>query len=91
MVEAEVEKEAKAWATGLVNKNTSSMTVHNIRSKEVGQLDFLQHRFPMDTSTTLKDPWGMDFSFDDALRSYDFDSTVPFLLNRTAGEISRHN
>lgn len=91
MVEAEVEKEAKAWATGVVDKNTSSMTVGNIRSNEVGQLDFLQHRFPMDTSTTLKDPWGMDFSFDEAMRSYDFDSTVPFLLNRTAGEISLHN
>lgn len=92
MLEAEVEKQAQAWAVGIVDQNASNreLSAANLTS-DVGDIDFMRHRFPMDTSMTVKDPWGMDFSFDNELRSFDYDNTVPNLLNRFAGEVALHS
>lgn len=92
MVEAEVQKQARNWALGIVDQNASNreLSAANLTS-DVGNIDFMRHRFPMDTSLVVKDPWGMDFSFDNELRSFDYDEHVPQLLNRFAGEVALHS
>lgn len=89
-IEAEVAKQAQEWALGVTDQNVSNRKAHTANStvNAIDNLDFMKHRFPMDTSLVVKDPWGYDFSFDNDLRSFDFDNIVPLLCNRFAGEVS---
>lgn len=88
-VDNAIEKLARSWATGIVDQNVTNreISVRDITSG-LESLHFMRHHFPMDTSFIDKDPWGISFSFDNDIRSFDYDSTVPFLLNRFAGETS---
>lgn len=62
--------------------------VHNIKAKdaELGKLSFLQERIPCDTSGIMKLENGMEFSFDNNLRTYDLDDILMKNKNRFAGE-----
>lgn len=88
-LEEEIEKMAKDWAVGIVDHNTHNRGA-SIRDLTDGakSLPNFRHRMPMDTSTVIKSPHGIDFSFDNVLREFDFDRTVPYLCNRIAGEAS---
>lgn len=90
MVEETIAKEAKEWATGIIDQNASNryLVAGNVNAADVGNLEFMRHRFAMDTSTRMSVGIFNDFSFDDYLRSFDFDNTVPFLLNRFAGDLA---
>ena len=91
-LDAEVSRMAREWATGVVDQNASNRHLSNVGARRGdGGLEFMQHRMPMDTSLTIQDPLLGEFSFDGCLRSYDFDNTVPFMLNRFAGEVSVSN
>lgn len=89
-IEAEVAKQAREWALGVTDQNVSNRKIRTANStvNAIDNLEFMKHRFPMDTSLVVKDPWGYDFSFDNDLRSFDFDNIVPLLCNRFAGEVS---
>ena len=53
---------------------------------EVGELSFLKHRVPIDTSLIMKMPNDEEFSFDNTLRNFDLDFMVGRNINRFAGE-----
>lgn len=86
-LEEAIEKMADKWALGIVDHNTHNRGA-SIRDLTDGakSLPNFRHRMPMDTSTIKNCPLGFDFSFDNELREFDFDRTVPYLCNRIAGE-----
>jgi hypothetical protein len=63
--------------------------------KELGNLNFLQTRIPMDTSGVMTfnkgTPNEFTFSFDNNLRSYDLDSLMQKNMQRFAGEVATKN
>lgn len=86
----EIRKLAHDWALGITDQNTHNRGV-SIRDLTDGSrvLPNFQYRMPLDTSLRVPHPNGagvMEFSFDDTLREFDFDRTVPYLCNRIAGE-----
>lgn len=95
-VEEWIDKEGRNWAMGVEDQNLSNLErfeaeaggLHKALSDPI---DFLNERFPMDTSKVVTTPWGEPFSYDISLRSYDFDRIVPRIINRFSGEAALHN
>lgn len=88
-IESRISKEAYDWAKGIVDQNASNRYLAaGERMADYGNLEFMRHRFPMDTSAKMTLRNGVMFSFDDTLRSFDIDNTLPFMMNRFAGEIA---
>lgn len=57
----------------------------------LGELPWLKHRIPIDTSFSMPLAHGMiEFSFDNNLRSYNFNSYLEKRIRRVAGEIAVH-
>lgn len=91
-IDARVQKEAEEWAKGVTDNGANIRHMSNTNmSDDIGQLEFMQHRCPMDTSMVIKDQFGADWSYDMCLRSYDIDNTLPQMLNRFAGECALSN
>ena len=57
----------------------------------LGILSSFKERIPIDTTGVLKMPNGLEFSFDNNLRSFDLDSIIQKNINRFAGEVSVMN
>ncbi|MDT8900652.1 transglycosylase SLT domain-containing protein [Anaeroselena agilis] len=90
-----VDKEARNWAMGVGDQNLSNL--ERFKADRDGNhvaytdpIDFLNERFPMDTSKVVEAPWG-EFSYDLHLRSDDLDRMVPRIINRFSGEAALHN
>lgn len=89
--EFQQEYEKLAWkcALGWTDMGASKLDkTSNFTMTQIGSLDFLKYRFPMDTSLEMKLSNGNMFSFDNNLRSYDIDSFLNPLVNRLTGEVS---
>lgn len=82
-----INETAKDWAYGIVNQNTSNFSE---LAKGDSVLDFMKHRVDLDTSHVAIVNGG-EFSFDDMLRSYDFDAILNRTQERWAGEIALHH
>lgn len=66
--------------------------MHKMEGGEaLGELRFLKHRVPIDTSTPMELPSGADFSFDNNLRNFDMDYIVGRNISRFSGEIALKN
>lgn len=85
-----IDKEAKNWAYGQLDRNTSNLHIESERGNSDHAADFLHHRVRMDTSHEVIMN-GKIFSFDNDLRSYDMFSILGHTTNRWAGEIALHN
>lgn len=92
MVEKEVTKHAESWSKGVSDQNLSNLD--RFKGKEHSDLglgEFIESRVPMDTSGTMVTPWGETFSYDNNLRSFNFDQIIPRTFNRFAGELALNN
>lgn len=64
----------------------------NVANKgQLGSLNFLKERVPIDTSAVMEMPNGIEFSFDNNLRDYDMDKLVFRNATRFAGEVAVKN
>ena len=64
---------------------------NNFPMAEVGELNSLKDRLPMDTSLIMKKPSGANFSFDNDLREYNLDRIIMSNSSRFAGEAAFSN
>ncbi len=85
----EFEKRAYECAAGLADRgdNITTNTANKI-ANDIGDLENLKYRFPMDTSLEIILPNGNAFSYDNNLRSYDLDTFLPMFNNRLSGELA---
>lgn len=88
-LQIEFEKRGNEWAAGVVDRgdNITTNTANKI-ANDIGNLENLKYRFPMDTSMEIILPNGNAFSFDNNLRSYDLDTFLPMFHNRLSGEVA---
>lgn len=85
----EYEKRARACALGWVDMSASKLDkTSNFAMTQIGSLDCVKYRFPLDTSAEMKLSNGDMFSYDNNLRSYNLDSYINPLINRITGEVS---
>lgn len=85
----EYEKRAWACALGWVDMSASKLDkTSNFAMTQIGSLDCVKYRFPLDTSAEMKLSNGDMFSYDNNLRSYNLDSYINPLINRITGEVS---
>lgn len=93
MVEKWLEARISTAARHALQADLDPLATGNI--KELGNLNFLQTRIPMDTSGVMTfhkgTPNEFSFSFDNNLRSYDLDSLMQKNMQRFAGEIAAKN
>ena len=93
MSEEELDKfiteSAHNWAYGQLDRDTSSLLGNKRADGSVRKgLPWFMHRVAMDTSYEMQFHSGRVFSFDNDLRSYDFDFILDMTTNRLAGEIA---
>lgn len=87
--EKELKKRAWETANGWADLGASNInkTTANSTLNDIGDLDFLKERFPLDTSLEVVVN-GNTFSFDGNLRSFDIDTYLPPVINRLSGEVA---